>query len=147
MKTSDLYPTTFAKAVAMKVGLYDGKVDFGLGRDYLNMDNDDAENLFDALLEFQQLVIGGCEFEDAMLAYHGLELSEEQLLALRLIERSTKPWLLGHLAATLSQKVQDSDGKDFTQAAQILIEDLLGAGESGVETSKAKSLLIKLAKD
>jgi hypothetical protein len=90
------------------------------------------------LCEFQKMISGGCTFEEALLAYHGVDLTEEQLEALRLVEKSTYPWLKGHVVGVLIDKLEEEQGKSFLEAAKLLLNEV------GEDTKHGKSAGIHL---
>lgn len=137
------YPTVFAKRLARKVGLYNVESNFEYRMtvsDYLDDELDDHNTL----AEFQQMSVTS-KFEDALVAYHGKRLNKRQTEALKVIHKSTAPWLLGHVAGQLTEKINSSNDKDFTDACEALIDVLKEEGD-GKTKANAKKLIVKLKK-
>lgn len=148
MIISSNYPTIFAKRLARIVGLYnvESNLEFRLTvSDY----QDDELDEHKTLAEFQQMAITS-KFEDCLIAYHGRkpELDEKQIDALKIIHKSTVPWLLGHVAGQLTEKMNSSNDKDFVDAAEALIDILLkeqsGKSGDGISKDGARKLIVKL---
>ena len=97
---------------------------------------------------FQQMSIA-CSFQESLLAYHGEELNEEQLEALQIIYKSTKPWMLGAVVGNLMDRInnQKITNKDFAIAVSTILDQLsMGESEGTAKaTSKMKGLVFELA--
>jgi len=144
MIINDTCPTSFAKRVAYKVGLYNVAENFvvrAYNSDYLQTEMDAHV----ALAEFQQMAIGA-EFEMCLLAYHGEKLTKTQKEALEIIHKSTRPWLLGHVVGQLTSKMNSSRDKDFVSACQMILGELMENDNDVPNEQTAKKLIIKLAK-
>lgn len=131
MKISVALPTAFAKRLLVKVGLYCPD----LADDRLSkMHNGD--DLHKYLCEFQQMVSGGCSFDESLIAYHGsdVDLTPECIEALRVVEKSTYPWLKGHIVGILADKLEDESGKSFLEAAKILLNEIGDDNKHGKST-------------
>ncbi len=130
MITAQQIPTIFAQSLAMKVKLLP-----------IDMNDVPGENEFtvpNALLRlsaFQQMAIA-CPYDEAIIAYHGVDLSEEQTAALMLIHKTTTPWLIGHVIAELI----DSDS--LKKNAEFILTQLIKDGK--VDQKVAKELIVKL---
>ena len=126
--------------LARSVGLYNVESNFEFRMtisDYLNSELDDHNTL----AEFQQMSIAA-KFEDCLVAYYGKELTQEQKDALKVIHSSTAPWMLGHVAGQLTEKMNSSNDKDFVDACEMIV-DLLK--EDGDKTkANSKKLIIKV---
>ncbi len=141
MIISSQYPTVFAKRLARKVGLYDVKSNFEYRlttSDYL----EDEMNDHNALAEFQQMAVSA-KFDDCLVAYHGTNLNKTQKNALEIIHKSTSPWLLGHVAGQLTEKINSSGDKDFIDACETLV-DILKEEDGDKTKANAKKLIIKM---
>lgn len=110
------------------VGLYDKSYYTGRGKQ-----KDNAEELSDSLIEFQQMVIGGCTMDECLYAYHGTTLNKRQTKALDLIFKTTKPWMKGHVAGVLAEIIPNTRDKTFLAAAQLLMGDEPLIGERAGE--------------
>ncbi len=139
MLISSTLPTVFAKNLAHNVGLfiYD-KDSHGQEDEWLSWR--------DRLITFQQMACS-CTLETCMIVYNDEILDENQISVLKFIHETTKPWLMGHLAGTLIEKLNNPliTGKDAADLAKI-IKETFGAGDSGDgESSKKKSWLVRFA--
>jgi len=146
MIISSNYPTIFAKRLARKVGLYnvESNLEYRLTvSDYMDNELDEHKTL----AEFQQMAVTS-KFEDCLIAFHGQKLNKKQVDALRIIHKSTVPWLLGHVAGQLTEKINSSNDKDFVDACESLVEILLkeqnGNGGNGISKTGARKLIVKL---
>lgn len=107
----------------------------------------DAMDLYDDMLErlteFQQMSFV-CEFEAACIAYHGIELDEDQLVALDLIYKTTQPWLLGHVIGELLTLLSSDsfNSKEAVAAAQLILGNLIEDGI--VDKDNAARLVVNL---
>ncbi|GAF70504.1 unnamed protein product, partial [marine sediment metagenome] len=57
----------------------------------------------DSMRAFQQMSITS-SIEDSMIAFYGMDLTDEQKEILKVIYKSTKPWMLGHVVGVLLDK-------------------------------------------
>ncbi len=102
---------------------------------------------FHALQRFQQLATVGT-YEDAILAYHGIDLDEPQETILKVIHKSTPIWVQGKMADILIRKMGESntDGRTMSQIAEVLLDAIKTEGNMSEQTvARTKSLVIKLA--
>lgn len=137
MILSKSLPTKIAKVLAIGVDLY-------------IPDNDnhntveDWEDKRDRLITFQQLAISG-KIEDAMLAYHGLKLSEEQLSVLQTIFLTTQPWLMGHVVGRILEKLDGGlvSGRDATELATMLVDKI--NTDKSIDKKTKRSLIVRFA--
>ena len=129
MLQSKSIPTVFAKAIAESVNLLDELKNTESMNNYYKQES--------RLIAFQQMAIG-CELEDAMIAYHGEDLSEEQKVGLAVIYKSTVPWLVGHVVGKLMDEANDGKGK----AAELILTELLKDGKVNPEV--ARDMIVKL---
>lgn len=140
MKITPSLPTAFARQIAIGVDL--------LPRDYNLLSIDDYEVDKTRLAQFQQLAVAGT-FEEAMLAYHGLNLAENKLAALRLIYNTTKPWLLGHVVGEMLTRMEavGTSSKDAADIAQMIVDSFNPSSdaEEGTESTGKRGLLVKFA--
>ncbi len=109
MKIAPEVPTHFAKNIARKFRLLPE----------INETLTDIE-MYNKLAEFQTMALG-CEFADALIVYHGTELSEEQENALQVIHASTKPFVVGQLTSELLWRLKE-DNRDAVEAAKLLVK-------------------------
>ena len=116
MKIAEVYPTNFAIRLAVTAKLYDPLKAEGRLSPKKN-----AEDLHRRLVEFQQMVIGGVEIEDALCAYHGKALTKIQKKTLTLIHKTTLPWMKGHISGVLTEALEKTTNKNFMQAAELLL--------------------------
>lgn len=128
MKLTDSLPTAFARQIAVGVDLLPVDYDLHTVNDY---DVDKKR-----LAQFQQLSVAGT-IDDAMLAYHGIDLKERQITALQLIYKTTKPWLAGHVVGELLSRMESltTDSKAAKEIAQMVLEimDPPLEGDGGVD--------------
>lgn len=140
MKITPSLPTAFARQIAIGVDL--------LPRDYNLLTVDDYEVDKTRLAQFQQLAVAGT-FEEAMLAYHGLNLAEGKLAALRLIYNTTKPWLLGHVVGELLTRMEaiGTSSKEAADIAQMIVDAFAvdAPAAEGAENTGKRGLLVKFA--
>lgn len=135
MILNDNVPTTFALSIAEASDLLSK----------LEMGNNHAKykKQLDQLKCFQQMAITS-SFEDAKIAFHGTELTEEQDEALKVIYKSTKPWMLGHVVGVLLDKLDTKmANKDFAESVRTIVEQLTKT-EEGASTEKLKGMLVRL---
>lgn len=140
MKITPSLPTAFARQIAIGVDL--------LPRDYNLLTVDDYEVDKTRLAQFQQLAVAGT-FEEAMLAYHGLNLAEGKLAALRLIYNTTKPWLIGHVVGELLTRMEaiGTSSKEAADIAQMIVDAFAvdAPAAEGAENTGKRGLLVKFA--
>lgn len=129
MKQTTSIPTVFAVAIAESVGLMEKWDALKSTSKHHKQES--------RLIAFQQMAIG-CDFEDAVIAYHGEELSEDQIAGLAIIYKSTVPWLIGHVVGKLMDEVSDGKGK----SAELILTELLKDGKVNPEV--AKELIVRL---
>ena len=123
-------PTIFATSVAEAVGLLPKGMDTLPDEEKFIISNPELR-----LIAFQQMAIA-TTFEEAMLAYHGVKLQDHQEVALKLIYRSTVPWLIGHVVSELI------DASGTKASAEFILTQLIKEGK--VDKSVAKELLVKM---
>ena len=153
----DHFPNDFALDMARTVDLFceeSPQVLQKLLQAAVAADNEEAEyecemrfKQFDALQRFQQLATVG-SYDDSILAYHGIELSEQQESILKVIHKSTPIWVQGKMADILIRKMGETntDGRTMSQIAEVLLDAIKTEGGMSPQTvGKAKSLVIKLA--
>lgn len=94
---------------------------------------------------FQQMAVVS-KFEEALISYHGMNLSDEQINALKIIYKSTKPWMLGHVVGVLLNKLDTKmANKDFAESVRTIVEQL--TAEDSETTQATKGLLVKLSSE
>lgn len=138
MKIAASLPTAFARQLAIGVDL--------LPAEYNLTNVDDYEVDKNRLAQFQQLAVAG-EFEDAMLAYHGIEMDKEKLAALRVIYNTTKPWLMGHVVGELLVRMESmtTNSKEALEIAQMITSTFKGTPVEANQPEKKKGLLLRFA--
>lgn len=133
-------PTSFAISLAKECGLVNNQ-DRNISDHYENVVQSQT------LGHFQQMAIT-CNFQEALIAYHGYELTKEQLDSLRIIYTSTKPWLLGHVVGVLMDKLDDPKlaNRDFAESLRTIIEQIKETVPDPETKQAAKGMLVRLAK-
>lgn len=129
IKLSPSLPTAFARQIAIGVDLLPSSYDLKSIHDY--------EIDLNRLAAFQQLAIAG-SFDDAMLAYHGLNFDEEKLAALQLIYNTTKPWIMGHVMGEMLFRMEAAatGSKEALEIAAMFIEHFGPKGKDGEQVKK-----------
>ena len=107
MLHSQLFPTNFARKLADSVGLRD-------------VGYDDVDQ---CLVNFQQMSMSA-SFEESLIAYHGVELTEQQRKALEIIYNSTIPWIKGHITGVLMTRL--TEDKLSIRAAELALGIISG---------------------
>lgn len=135
------FPTLFAISILRPCCLYlEGDV-YDPTRD----DADEAMELHGRIAEFQKLALFS-PYDDCLVVYHDIDLSEDQHAALTLVHTSTKTWALGHISNVLMTKLED-DPKQLVTAATTLIQQMGSqSGGGGSSTDKVKRYIVQLAK-
>ena len=132
-------PTTFASALAMTENLLHQDDD-------RNLTPDQKTEEYERLIAFQQIAVAS-SFEDCLIVYHLENLNKKQINILRLIYRSTRPWMLGHVVGILLDKLDGNmTNKDFAESVRTIVEQLTKPETAG-ESRKLKGLVVKLAKE
>lgn len=129
-------PTRFAQKVAASVDMYHSELYDGLKQQAVTTDPKELEavqkwiDLHERLEHFQQMAVS-CDFEDAMVSYHGIEISEDQESMLKMIHKSTVHWLIGAVTEQIINKIGSEriTNKDFAQLAVLAFENLVSGGE------------------
>ena len=137
MTTSKVLPTVFAKNICKEVDLLNRE---DCGPEFLEQVN--------RLQQFQQMSIS-CRFEQAKIAYHGIDLDEQQLKSLKLIYDTTKPWLQGHVVGAILDRINSktTSNKDFSETVRTILEKLDSTDESNDKGGvRRKELIVKLSK-
>lgn len=135
-------PTIFAKKLGESCDLYS---EVHQGVDFVKQ-----RDMQTRLIAFQQMSIS-CKFDEALIAYHGFALSDEQVAALQIVYKSTKPWMLGHVVGVLLRKLDDPKitNRDFAESVRTIVEQInekdVGA-DNLTKNGKVKGLLVKLSK-
>ena len=134
MKIAEEIPTKFATLLAEKCGLM---LPMQPGTDYAK-----ASDLKEKMQWFQQMSVT-CKFEECVQVYFGQKLTDEQIAILKLIHRSTKPWITGHIVGVLMSRIESDkmQNRDFAEAVRVLVEQ---AGvDDGQISSKMQGILVK----
>ncbi len=130
MNSQQPIPTLFAIAIAEQVGLMPMYMDELVEEESFTISNPEMR-----LIQFQRMAIT-CTLEQAIMSYHGVDLSEEQKDALALIYATTVPWLTGHVIGELIN-TKESTSKN----AEFILTQLIKDGK--VDTTTANEMLIK----
>lgn len=134
MKTSDQLPTLLAIKLGEKSDLIDCKE--------AGMDYDQFNDKMDRMRYFQQMAVTSA-FEDCVVAYFGLELNDDQLSVLKLIHRTTKPWMTGHIVGVCLERIEQKGmNKDFAESVRVLVEQL-GEKEEGNLGKRMQGIMLK----
>ena len=132
-------PTTFAKSLANAAGI---TIDFKAGQNHV-----DATDRLERLKAFQQMAVA-TEFDECLIAFHGQELSDEQKEVLKVIYKSTKPWMLGQVVGVLLNRLESAANRDFAESVRTIVEQLTkDENGNGGPSNKMKGMLIKLTKE
>ncbi len=116
MKTSDALPTTFAKSLGELNGI--------LIKHERGMDHHDYNKRIKLMQAFQQMSVL-CSFEDSLIAFHGFDLSKDQMEALEIIYKNTKPWMLGYVITVALEKLEsETVSKNYSEPLKYFIEKL-----------------------
>lgn len=137
MHRNDAFPTLFGVKLAETAGV--------MLKDEKGVDHWKRTEQATQLAHFQQMSIT-CPFDECLIAFHGTELNSDQVTALRLIYKSTKPWLLGHTVGILIDKLDDPKlaNRDFAEALKTIIEQITKTDDPETKQA-AKGMLVKLA--
>lgn len=114
------FPTSFAIAVTQEVDLYYGGDIYKLQRN--DEAYSDAMNKHDRLAEFQKFAVLS-DFEHALVAYHGVELTEKQKTLLEVVHAHTATFLKGHVVESLIDSLSNK-AKNGVDIASLLLETL-----------------------
>ena len=138
MTVSKILPTVFAKSICKSVGLMDPE-EYGIPF---------VEELF-RLQQFQQMSIV-CSFEEALISFYGAELTEDQKIGLKLIYKTTQPWMKGHAIGVLLERMNSKTtrNKDFAESMMIILDQLSEESDSDgtpATGKRTKELIVKLA--
>lgn len=122
------FPTLFARRFGEKFGLLETRDS--------ERESEDAQDLMYRMVQFQRMSISS-KFDDCISIYYGRNLSEDQIGVLKLIHRTTKQWVVGHVCDVLLSKLRENEfeGEAFEVAVSVLSNF---AGERGVPERSAK---------
>ena len=132
------FPTTFAVAVMQEVDLYYGGDIYKLNR--ADEEYSEAMNKHDRLAEFQKFAVLS-DFEHALVAYHNIELTEEQKTLLEVVHGHTATFLKGHVVESLIDSLSNK-AKNGVDIASLVLETL-GGGKDG-KGSAVNKLIVEL---
>ena len=136
MNFNDNVPTVFAASLALACEIM---IEAKPGVNH----HEYAEKLA-RLRAFQQMAIV-VPFEECIIAFHGQELSDDQTEVLKIIYKSTEPWMLGHVVGVLLDRLESKiTNKDFAESVKTIIEQLTKDGEDG-PSDKLKGMLVTFA--
>lgn len=143
--TQDHFPTEFCKSILASVGLFNW--DFFVSGDYHKackttcpVDHAECywfEACYTAARDFQRMAMG-CTFDRCLLCYHGFDLKENQLNALRIVHEATPAYLLGRTLdnAVVRMDRDKTSNKDFGLMLQVVMEQItllnnMGTSDNG----------------
>lgn len=140
MQSGEQLPTNFAISIAKATGIIEHDDEYGsLGVKIMDQEL--------RMKNFQQMAIV-CPFGDCLIAYHGYELTDDQISALQVIYKSTRPWLLGATVGILMERINNPKitNKDFALSVATILEQI-NSTEGGVAkaTDKMKGLIFQMA--
>jgi hypothetical protein len=85
-----------------------------------------------------------------LIAYHGDDLTEDDLDGLAIVHRATKAWLKGEVVGVLMRKISDRKitNRDFAASIAIIMEQLQDDKADGrnVNKNKTKELVVRMSK-
>ena len=122
------FPTQLAIKIAENFGVIDTENKLPLNMDMNN------------LAAFQQMAVA-CSLEDAMVVYYDYDLTEEHTAALKLIHKSTVPWLTGHVIGDLLNFC-----KGDTKASELILNKIMSTNPEVADRVMGR-LVIGLAKE
>lgn len=136
--SSSVFPTIFAKMLASSCLLY-------LPDKEMDTDIDEYLEKRERLITFQQLSLA-TDFETCLQAYYEFELTEHQIQQLSIIYESTRKWLLGHVAGSLIDSLENgmNTGRDKKEISELLFNSFIQQNKEKKEESQ-NGLLVKLA--
>lgn len=120
------FPTTFAIAVLQGVDLYYGGDIYKLQR--TDEEYADAMVKHEQLAEFQKFAVLS-DLEHALVAYHGIELNEDQKKLLEVVHAHTATFLKGHVVESLINSLNEKSKNSIDIAALVL--ETLGSKDGG----------------
>lgn len=128
------FPTVLARNLAESCDL--------LVRDEPDMDYRKAADLLDRMIYFQRMSVT-CKFEDCVAVYYGMTLTDEQLSILKLIHRTTKPFIAGFVVDVLMDELtsRNLNNRDFAEAVKTLIEQC--TEQDGGVAKKLTGIVVK----
>lgn len=101
---------------------------------------------YTAVQEFQTLAVLN-DFESSLIAFHGIELNDEQRLALELIHKNMPSYTKGFITAKLLERINSSNDKELVNVAALLMEILNEADpeSKGDKILSARKLIVNLS--
>jgi len=137
MITNRNLPTTFAESLGKTFGL--------LAEEGKEFQKNKGHEKRLVMRTFQQMAVAAT-FEDSLIAYNGVNLNNEQIQALKVIYRSTRPWMLGHVVGVLLDKLDNAhtSNKDFAESVRTIVEQLTKTEEGETTERMKKGLLVKM---
>lgn len=134
MNMNNNVPTVFAKSLAHAADII---IEQKIGQNHHEYTEKMAR-----LRAFQQMSVA-VSFEECMIAFHGQELTDQQKEVLKIIYKSTKPWMLGHVVGVLLDKLDNKmANKDFAESVRTIVEQL--TKDDDAPSEKLKGLMITL---
>jgi hypothetical protein len=135
MRKTDQFPTVFAQRLGEKVGLLFPRKN--------GMDHAKHMEAQERMQYFQQMAVTS-KFEDCILSYIDIPLSDTQIESLKIIHQSTKPWITGHIVGELMNRIgsERTGNKDIAEAVRVLAEQAKEP-EHGRLTGKMQGIVVK----
>ncbi len=145
---SGYYPSKFAIRLCKRVSLYPK----GDMRAYSYQKNDENYKVarkakrmverHDSLVTFQTLSTS-MDFEEAMEAYEGIEISIEQSEVLKTIHASTFNWIKGKVIEKIVEKIEDTkSAKEIKELTETLIVLTAGETTEGLNSKKIMAYVV-----
>ena len=129
--TRNYFPTSIAVDFCVMVGLYPKKHTGVISN---AKKREEGLKQVRRLKWFQELSMHG-DFDDAMVAYHGIKLSKKQKKILKLIHALTGKQARGHLADAIFRKLRKGcESKDMKSLGELLLA-LEATDEKSEETA------------
>jgi len=128
---NDIFPTHFASSIGEECKLL---VKHKRGMDHTKYVQ---RNLM--MQTFQQLAMAN-EFDECLIAFHGVDLKKKQLTSLEIIHKSTRTWTLARAANVLMKKLESNlcSGKEAKELNVAIIEHIKGSLGSGNGAEKPR---------
>lgn len=129
MVLDKIFPTLFAKNLG-EASLLIPK----LRRQMLVKDHEELRERLEMMQSFQSMAMA-CAFDDCLIAFHGIKLTDKQKDALVIIHKSTRLWIFGTNVALLMEKLHSPlctgrDAKDLTEAIVEHLQEKIPEGKN-----------------
>ncbi len=143
----DHFPTSFAMMIAYSSGLLPVGTMVELSKIKRADEGwSDAMKMHICLKEFQSLAVIN-NFEDSLIAFHGVTLNKEQKLALEIIHKNMPTFARGLITSSLLNRVASATDKELVQISALLIEILSETDpfEKDDKLLTAKKFIVKVS--